>query len=458
MRTIFIKHRKTIGALLFSIVGVQVYAQPVLDGYVQEAFKNNIVLQQKNISLDKALYALKTAQGLYLPTVAFQSSYQTGEGGRSIDIPVGDLMNPVYATLNRLTASNKFPQINNTETYFLAHQFFDSKITASVPVYNQDLSFNKDIQQQQYKLQKTDIDTYKRELVKNIKIAYFNYLLANRSIEIYQSALSLANEAKRTNEKLLANGKGLPAYVLRSESDVQHITAQLHETEQQAGNARMYFNFLLNADVRRSIDTSFNAASLFNHIQESNNDSVSVIQREELKLLQQSIELNKTVLKMNERFWYPKLNAFLNTGSQAQDFKFNTNSLYYMAGLQLDVPIFSGKRNTYKIKQAQLDMQYSGASLNQTRQQLNLAANVAKNNLSSYLTNYYSSQKQLEAAAAYRRLMDKGYREGVNSFIETVDARNQFTSAELLVAISQFKVFIAVADLERETASYNIYQ
>ncbi|HQN56191.1 MAG TPA: hypothetical protein PLR24_03090, partial [Saprospiraceae bacterium] len=69
-----------------------------------------------------------------------------------------------------------------------------------------------------------------------------------------------------------------------------------------------------------------------------------------------------------------------------------------------------------------------------------------------------ASQKQLEAASTYRRLIEKGYAEGVSTFIETIDARNQWTTAQLAQKIRLYKVLQAVAAVERETASYNIDQ
>jgi outer membrane protein TolC len=66
--------------------------------------------------------------------------------------------------------------------------------------------------------------------------------------------------------------------------------------------------------------------------------------------------------------------------------------------------------------------------------------------------NYLSAQKQLEAARSYQKLIDKGYKEGVNTFIEAIDARNQLTNAQLQLNIILFRVLIAEANLERETA------
>ena len=79
-----------------------------LQQYIDSALKNNIALQQKSISIEKAMYSLKTAKSLFQPTLAVQGSYQTGEGGRSISFPVGDLLNPVYSTLRLFATSTSW--------------------------------------------------------------------------------------------------------------------------------------------------------------------------------------------------------------------------------------------------------------------------------------------------------------------------------------------------------------
>ena len=446
-----------IASLFFTLCIKSIHAQKtVLDNYIDSALQNNIALQQKNISVEKAMYALKTAKSLFQPVIAFQGSYQSGEGGRSIDFPVGDLLNPVYSTLNKLTASNKFPQIENVTTNFFPRNFYDARLNALMPLYNKDLKYNKEIQEQQLQLQQTDMNAYKRELVKSIKVAYFNYLASLKATTIVQNALQLAVEGKKANEKLMANGKGLPAYILRSETEISMLNAQLNESKKQSESAKMLFNFLLNRDLEIEIDTNYDEESGLLTYSEMNTTAGNISQREELKLLEGAVELNKTVLKMNQHFWYPKLNGYFNLGSQSQSWEFNNKSAYYLGGLQLDLPLFAGKRNQYKIKQTQLDIALSQNNLKQTTQQLNLVEKIAKNNLQTAFQNYTVSLKQLETAETYQRLIDRGYREGVNTYLETVDARSQFMNASQLKNINLFKVLIAAAEYEREIASFNI--
>ena len=421
----------------------------VLDDYIATAFQQNITLQQKNIQVEKAMIALKSAQSLYQPTLAFQGGYQSGQGGRSIAFPVGDLLNPVYSTLNALTKSTAFPQIANVETNFFPRDFYDVKVQTSMPLYNKDISYNKQIQEQSISLQREDASLYKRELVKQIKTAYFQYLLSLGLQKVYENALNLAIEGKKVNEKLLANGKGLPAYLLRSDSEIANIQAQIADAAKQSQAAQMYFNFLLNRELRAEIRIDFEVEKALNAAY-----NVTPGAREELSLLSKSIGLQETVLKMNESFYLPKVSGFVSLGSQSTIYDINAKSAYYFLGLQMDIPIFTGKRNLYKIKQSQLDIASARNTLDLSAKQFTMATEIAQRNVQSSLVSFQASTKSYEAAAAYLRLIEKGYKEGVSTYLETVDARNQWMNATINYQLKQFNVLIAAAAYEREAASY----
>jgi len=395
------------------------------------------------------MIALKTAQSLYQPSVAFQGGYQSGEGGRSIAFPVGDLLNPVYSTLNALTKSTAFPQIANVETNFFPRDFYDVKVQTTMPLYNKDISYNKQIQEQTVSLQREDVALYKRELVKQIKTAYYNYLLSLGLVKVYENSLNLALEGKKVNEKLLANGKGLPAYLLRSDSEIATIQAQIADAVKQSQAAQYYFNFLLNRELRAEIRIDFEVEKAVAGVY-----SVVPGVREELSLLSKSINIQETVLKMNESFFLPKLNGFVNLGSQSTLGNISSKSGYYFLGLQMDIPIFSGKRNLYKVKQTQLDIASAKNALDLSTKQFNMATEIAQKNVQSSIISFQASTKSYEAASAYLRLIEKGYKEGVSTYLETVDARNQWMNAQINYQLKQFNVLIAAAAYEREAASY----
>ena len=177
--------------------------------------------------------------------------------------------------------------------------------------------------------------------------------------------------------------------------------------------------------------------------------------REELKSLSIAKDINYKILALNKSFHTPKLNAFVDMAAQDFDFRVKSNSFFYIGGLQLNIPIFSGNRNLYKIQQSELDIQSIELTEKNTRNQLELAAFNSKSNARNNYNTYQSAEKQEESAIQYFKLIDRGYREGVNNFIEMLDARNQLTQSQLQKEVNRYRFLASLADYERQTSSYS---
>jgi outer membrane protein len=451
MKTNSLKISILIVGLVFIQTGIK--AQSVLDEYVREGLKSNLVLQQKDVSVQQAQQSLQIARSYFLPSVNLLADYTSGEGGRSISFPVGDLLNPVYASLNQMTQSDAFPQIENVKQNFFPKNFYDAKVRTSLPLINTDLYLNRSIQSQQVALKELEREAYKRQLVLDIKTAYFNLLSAHAAVRIYESALTLVSKNVEINESLLKNGKSLPANVIRSKSEAERVKAELNSARNNVTNAGKYFNFLLNRDL----DTEINVdeKTIASQIAVSDTTS-SAASREELRMIKTIRNINESSLRMSQLNKVPKLSAFLDLGTQAYDWKFNNDSRYYLVGVQFSLPLFQGFRNGVTSKQSRLEIRKTEHNLANTARQLELAVTVAKNNLQTAEQNYMAAQEQLHSAQSYFNLIDKGYREGVNSLIEFLDARNQLTSSQLQLNLRQLEMLTAEASLERETASYTL--
>ncbi|HLP17825.1 MAG TPA: TolC family protein [Bacteroidota bacterium] len=428
-------------------------ARPILERYVTQGLQSNIVLQQKTISLEKAQLALRTASSLFLPTAEAEVAYTSGEGGRSIAIPVGTIINPVYQTLNLLTGSDAFPTIANVKEDFLPHNFYDARIRTSMPLLNTDIIMNRKIETEHVQLQECEVAAYKRELVMEIKIAYFNYLSARDAVEIYRSALSTAVEAKRVTESLVRNGAGLSVYVLRADTELESLKGHVLEAEGGVNSARMYFNFLLNRTLDSAIDT-LDDAQWEDLIGRTDADSAGA--REELGMLEHALVMSSANETMKRLAWMPKVSAFLDLGMQDKDWAMTGGSRYYQFGVQVSFPLFEGCRTAIAIDEATLSTRAVELEFEQTRQQVSMMQRIRTTELATARQHFASATAQVKAAEQYHRLIDKGYAQGVNSFIETIDARSQLTTARLSSAMKKYQVCQAQARYEREMASSTI--
>ena len=85
--------------------------EPVIDGLVAEALRANLELEASGTTVGERLAALDAARARYLPAHDLTARYSAADGGRTIAFPVGDLLNPVYATLNHVTGSSRFAPV-----------------------------------------------------------------------------------------------------------------------------------------------------------------------------------------------------------------------------------------------------------------------------------------------------------------------------------------------------------
>ncbi|TAH22147.1 MAG: TolC family protein [Cytophagales bacterium] len=425
----------------------------VLDAYVKEGLQNNQALKQQRFLLEKSLYALKEANTLFMPTVNFNTTYTSATGGRRLSFPIGDLVNPVYQTLNQLTQTDRFPKIENTNEQLMPRDFYDAKFRVSVPLVNAEIYYNKKIKQEQITMQQAEINVYKRELVKDVKMAYFKYMQATEAIKIYQNALNLLKESQRINQSLVNNGMAISTVLLRSQSEIGKIEAQIMEAKNNSQNAAAYLNFLLNKPLENQIqiDTAFN--TIKTNVPESIGSEMG--NREELQKIKAGISANQQIVNLNKVFWLPKLGTSVDLGSQGFHWQFNDQTRYALLGVSLDWNLFASGRNKLKIKQAEMDLNALNTQYEQADSQLHLQVRTTVNNYLSALEIYQSTQVQVDAAQKYFNDTFKRYKQGQATQIEYLDARNNLTSAQLQQSIALYNVWIRLAEVERVKASYS---
>ncbi|GGA97317.1 TolC family protein [Mucilaginibacter rubeus] len=427
-------------------------AQSRLDEYIREGLNSNQSIKQQDFVLEKNVYALKEAKSMFGPEVTFSTTYTKADGGRTIDFPTGDLFNGVYSTLNKLTGSNAFPQLQNQHILLNPDNFYDAKFRTTLPILNAELIYNKRIKAQQVDLQKTEVQLYKRELVKEIKTAYYNYLKAVYATGIYESSLRLVQEGQRINTRLYDNSKVNRTVVLRSQNEVSRINASLTGAKKTAESARYYFNFLINRPLTDSIllDDITTLPALGQSL--ANN----ITGREELAKLRIAKDINGNLNGLAKSYIIPKLGTFIDLGSQAFDWKFNSQSRYYLLGVSLEWNLFSSGKNSYRVKQTIADREALASQTDYVQQQLLTELKVRQAAMQSAIAQYKAAQSQLKTSQTYYNDMVKLYKQGMAIYIELLDAQNQWIDAQLNANIALYDTWIAYTAIERANASFTI--
>jgi len=431
----------------------QAAASGSLESYLEKALSSNLVLQQRNLELSKAINSLEEARRLFLPTAAASAGFLSGVGGRYIDLPLGTLLNPAYGTLNQLTNSQSFPEIGNVAAYFLPKDQWDAKVRTSMALVNPDLYYNRAIQKENVRLKDYEVAIYKRELVKNIKTAYYNLLLADANTAVQTNARTLVQKQLYNVRKQVAAGSALPAQVHRADAEAQAVESQLAAATNTGANARNYFNFLVNQDLASPINTAGfepDAALIAYSSQEA-----ATAQREELNALGQAVSIYELQTKMRQAFWMPRLNTFLDLGNQSTGgLKYNNRSRYYLYGFSLDAPLFAWGTNKLKTQRATYDARMAQLDKQNTQQALTLSATNARNDVQTAKAQLASAKSQNAAANSYFTLTEKAFASGAAPFIDYLDARTQLTNSEIGLNAAKYRLLAAHATQERETATY----
>jgi len=323
-----------------------------------------------------------------------------------------------------------------------------------MPLYNPELKLNRAIKAEMINGSVAEINVYKRELVKNIKQAYYQYLQAEKELEIYNNALAVVNENLRVSEKLVKNTVATRDVVLKSKTQVSQVQTSLAGAEENKKNAAAYFNFLLNQPFDTPIEKD---TAIFNTLDTKETFSPDVPEnREELAQIKSGEKALTTNLKLNKTFNMPRLNAFYDIGFQGYGFNIFNKQFYQLGGLQLTWSIFKGNDNKLKVKQTQLGIEQLQTQYDNTQKQLQLQVTTTYNAYTTAVQTLQSAADETASAREAYRLTDKKYREGQALQIELIEARTEMTNAEIKYSLAQLAVLNKTAELERATASYQL--
>ena len=425
--------------------------QEVLDEYVRIGLENNLALRQKLSGYRKSLEALREARGLFFPNISLNARYTVSEGGRVIDFPIGDLLNPVYSTLNALTSSSIFPMVDNQQVRFLRPTEHETKIRVVQPVVSTDIYYNTRIKKEFSDLEEADAEQYRRELTAEIKKAYYNAAMSEGIVKMLYRTRTLLAENVRVNRKLVENQKLTLDNVYRSEAELSKFDQELQVSEKNKKVATAWFNFLLNRPLTDSV--IFTEPDVFPVISDLTEDySITALQnREELAKLENYSNISDLQLKMNQAGRIPDLFVAVDYGFQGEEYKFNRNQDYVQASAILTWNLFEGFRNKARIKQAEIDKAIIDDRLEEAKKQIELQVITVMSELMAAEKGITAAESRLRNAAEGYRLVNRKFEEGQSSLIEFIDARTTLTQAEENLIISRFTYLSVYAEFEKVT-------
>src|SRR6202046_5677589 len=236
--------------------GPALSVEDAVGGLVSDALTANLELDAAEGGVAQRLAALDQARALYLPSLDFSARYTAANGGRTIDFPVGDLLNPVYATLNQITGSSRFPAVQNQEVNFQRTREQDTAVSLTQPLYDPRISAGRMAAKSQYEAESAARVALAGRIERDMREAYYRWLQARAQIGIFDATLELATENRRVNDSLFRNGKITRDLVYRAEADQLEVQQSMLGAHNGERLAQSYVNLLRNAPFARALPVS----------------------------------------------------------------------------------------------------------------------------------------------------------------------------------------------------------
>lgn len=444
------------------------YSQRIA-GYIAAGRESNLALNAAGADVRRAKAQLDEARARYRPTISMSARYSEADGGRTQALPVGDLVNPAYRTLNELLQAQgqpaRFADIANQEIRFLREREQDTRLSLTQPLYAP--AIGAGIAAADASLAATDAAraAYERTLARDIEVAYLDWLRANASLKIVDASRELLAENLRVNQVLHDNGKITLDQVLRARAEMLAVEQQSQFVGNAVTQARNYFNFLLN----RPLDTAIESTETPDpdiHVKQQlaalggdpaaldvgKLEQAAQRARAEVTQIDAQVRAARAGIDVERANTLPTVGFGIDAGIQGEDYGFGPGQNYAIASLVLDWRIADFGQSRSRVAAARATMERAEIARHEVSSQIGLEVRQAADRLRTSQASLATAQARQQAAAEGFRIAARKRDAGSIAQVEFIDARSALTSADLNFNLTRFDVLVRLAELRAALA------
>ena len=294
-----------------------------------------------------------------------------------------------------------------------------------VPVFNQAIQKNKAIKTSLVSLENITREMFEKAVVKEVKIAYYNYLKSEKARELFEATLELVNENLRTTESLSRNHQITLDAVFTAQAQVEEVKAELINVEKDREIAKAYFNFLLNKPLDSDIQLSDTGSSPFDmpNLDVAQNEAAQ--KRLEFKQIDQSLDITNHQIQLNKGNFLPELNLVLDYGIQGEHYRLSKGDDFLIGSMVLSWKLFD-RSNRFKTEQAIIERESTLIQKSALEKQIDLETISAYYELESSRQTILLAEAEIKASEQAFKLINKKYGQGQSNLVEFKKCPNQF--------------------------------
>lgn len=420
-------------------------ARELLDGYVNEALRENLSLAQQREALRRADAGMREANGRLLPSLGLNARYSEFSGV----VNIGEFINPAYGALNQLLGQQRFP----TDVAATLPFRQETRLELQLPVFNDALFAARAAARAQRDLVGSARRAAMRQLAADVQQAWLGYATAVRAVETLEATVPVLDENLRVSERLIANGQATPDVLLRARAERSELQQQLEDTRRQRDAARRGFNLLRNAADEAPIalvdDSTMLAAGL------TDGDvlvAAALQRREELAQSASGIAIARAQERAAAAAFLPNVGLAASYGVQGNRYRFDRDNDVGIASLVLSWNVFNGTQDAARREQAQATRVEAQYRQREAVRAVSVQVRNAVDAVNAARAMLAAADDRAASAERAFALVQRRFAEGLATQVEFFGARSSATAAALNRVISRFAYASRVVELERAAA------
>jgi outer membrane protein TolC len=434
--------------------------ETALDRLVDEALVANLELAGSRATAEQRLAEIDAARAKFLPALDLSVRYSRADGGRTIEVPVGDLVNPLYAQIERL-GGPAFAPVSNQTIEFLRREEQDSRLSLTQSIYDARIAPGVAATRSLHESATAATAALRSRVARDVRQGYFAWLAARDALAILDDTLVLARDNLRTNASLFANGKITRDLVLRAEADVLELEQQRRGAASAVTLGTSYVNVLRRAPLDRALpEAALDADSprrfrveLVRRLDGAPLEHEplaerAVAARPELAELDAAIDASTAQEAVARAAFKPRVGFALEGGSQGVDYGWDDDERFVMASLVVRFSAYSGGETNARVRASRAATDALAARREQAALSVRLEVQRALEALEVADASLDAAAQRVAAADAAFTIVSRKRDLGQINQTEFLDARNASTDAQLNLNRTRADALARLAEVE----------
>ncbi len=390
-----------------------------LDKALEIAMDENPTIKVAEMDIIRAEYVVKEGQASLFPTLEASGGYTY-----NIALPVMFLPDGAFGPGTGGAMQMGF------------ENGFNSAISGAVPLYMPAIYRNIAMSKEQLNMSVESARASKVNMTKEVKDAYYNALLAHKSLSVLLENKTILETNVSDIEKKFEQGMASEYDLLTAQVQLQNLLPNIEKSKSAVEISMFMIKVLLSLPQELVVDLTDDLEGLNSKITSVPSESkIDLSKNTDLSMLDFQIRLQEHQYKLSRANRLPQLvaNYNLTTQSQSNDFKFGNyqwaQSSFVM--LNLKIPIFAGFKNKYADLRIKTEMAKSHETRSYTESNLNMQVRSIISNIKSAREQILSSEVAIKQAAKAYSISQTRYNVGAGTILELNSSQVALMQSEL---------------------------